>query len=1081
MKQKNRLYTVNKWNRPMFMGDRSHQNIFDGFLSSRLNPQQMSQLKAYNLSAMQSTPSTSGVGLGTLGNIGGAGNIVETDPTKFFGLGTGNDAASKGGSWLGLSKEANPFSKQNLAGIGKAAGSAAITAGAGLLGSMGANAISGGLQSDAGAAIGTVGSSVAGAVGTVNPIAGAVVGVGSQLLGGLANRAFGSKMNQENIQKVENDIASINSSAQAVGSANNNEDLLSSWSSANMGADFSKGDIGEDGWFSSKASDKYKELKKKQNQARQNLIASMVTGAENADQNQDALVMQNFAAFGGLLTMKRRKKFEEGGDTSAPATPKPYYELDVKNDIRDFYTKDFTDRWVKNHPNNTQEQIAKLFDDSKVFYENLRPGVTGSYDTKEKWINLGHDLPNNEKRSTLAHEERHLMDYQLGQPTNEEWQILHDAYNLSAPDKYTDIQREYPTTNTELRYKISEANNKALGEDLNNIIRNMDDFEILRQASRINGYSDGYYEISPEWFHKWFKGSEKKKAKLDEQRKKKADAIRKALIEVADNNNYGMENVAAFGGELGTNGTDFTNGLLYINEGGSHESNPLDGVPMGFDAEGIPNLVEEGETVYNDYVFSDRMRVPAFMLQDLGLPKGKKDISFADASKKLAQESEKRPNDPISKAGLHASLSRLAEIQETERMRKQTKEYMGLSSYACGGKMGRKYGGPGSQTNKLKPYKYDPIDTFKYWNKDANSYDKGYRDFIQNKVNDDWINRVMAGNYGDMSRYKGANNFNPSVEQAQQLGLDEMNSDWHKAMAAAYDEYKAGVDPKTGQIKTEIPSMVDTAKGMGLDVTPQDTDLPKQELVLTAPKTSIPIVEEEEYEGLEDPKTYATWMRYAPAVGAGIMTLTDALGLTNKPDYGMANKLERYATEAGVSPSISYKPVGDYLRYNPMDIWVEQNRMNANSRATDRAIANSSSPSKAAALLANGYNSQLASGNLYRQALEYNDAKRKDITDFNRRTNMFNSQMGLKAAMANAKYTQAARQMGLSGLAQAAALRDSIDARVGATKSANLSNFLTSLGNIGRENFAMNQLNWDKSRSYSTDASGRSSYKRKKK
>ena len=134
-----------------------------------------------------------------------------------------------------------------------------------------------------------------------------------------------------------------------------------------------------------------------------------------------------------------------------------------------------------------------------------------------------------------------------------------------------------------------------------------------------------------------------------------------------------------------------------------------------------------------------------------------------------------------------------------------------------------------------------------------------------------------------------------------------------------------------------------------------------------------------------------------------------------------------------------------------------------------------------AGLIANGYNSQLASGNLYRQAVESNLEQRKQVEDFNRRTNMFNSQMGLEADMANARYHQTAQQLGLSGLAQAAALRDSIDSRIGAARSANITNFLNSLGNIGRENFALNQLNWDKSRNYSTDASGRSSYKRKRK
>lgn len=39
----------------------------------------------------------------------------------------------------------------------------------------------------------------------------------------------------------------------------------------------------------------------------------------------------------------------------------------------------------------------------------------------------------------------------------------------------------------------------------------------------------------------------------------------------------------AFGGELGTNGTDFTNGLLEVNAGSSHENNPFQGVQLGVD------------------------------------------------------------------------------------------------------------------------------------------------------------------------------------------------------------------------------------------------------------------------------------------------------------------------------------------------------------------------------------------------------------------------------------------------------------------------------------------------------------------
>lgn len=49
------------------------------------------------------------------------------------------------------------------------------------------------------------------------------------------------------------------------------------------------------------------------------------------------------------------------------------------------------------------------------------------------------------------------------------------------------------------------------------------------------------------------------------------------------------------------------------------------------------------------------------MHKELGLGGNLKDgITFADASKKIAEESVQRPNDPISLAGLEAGLSKLA-------------------------------------------------------------------------------------------------------------------------------------------------------------------------------------------------------------------------------------------------------------------------------------------------------------------------------------------------------------------------------------------------------------------------------------
>ena len=67
-------------------------------------------------------------------------------------------------------------------------------------------------------------------------------------------------------------------------------------------------------------------------------------------------------------------------------------------------------------------------------------------------------------------------------------------------------------------------------------------------------------------------------------------------------------NIKAIGGVLQTNGGNYDDNLIIIGSGGSHEDNPYNGVKLGVDERGIPNLVEENETIWNDYVFSNRLK-----------------------------------------------------------------------------------------------------------------------------------------------------------------------------------------------------------------------------------------------------------------------------------------------------------------------------------------------------------------------------------------------------------------------------------------------------------------------------------------
>jgi hypothetical protein len=52
---------------------------------------------------------------------------------------------------------------------------------------------------------------------------------------------------------------------------------------------------------------------------------------------------------------------------------------------------------------------------------------------------------------------------------------------------------------------------------------------------------------------------------------------------------------------------------------------------MGVDQEGTPNLVEEGEVIYNDYVFSKRLKVPQAVRTKYKL-RGDKSLTYADAA-----------------------------------------------------------------------------------------------------------------------------------------------------------------------------------------------------------------------------------------------------------------------------------------------------------------------------------------------------------------------------------------------------------------------------------------------------------------
>ena len=127
-----------------------------------------------------------------------------------------------------------------------------------------------------------------------------------------------------------------------------------------------------------------------------------------------------------------------------------------------------------------------------------------------------------------------------------------------------------------------------------------------------------------------------------------------------------MANFNANGGDLFAYGGNIQSNspLTEFTTGGRHEDNPNSGILQGTGANGQPNLVEQGETKHEDYIFSDRLKIDPKISKEFKLPAGLNGKTFAAASKYLSREGKDRPNDPISNKAIKAHLAKLTAAQE---------------------------------------------------------------------------------------------------------------------------------------------------------------------------------------------------------------------------------------------------------------------------------------------------------------------------------------------------------------------------------------------------------------------------------
>lgn len=1043
MKKKNKLYTANKWNQPLFAQgiDRVHQNVFDGLLSS----------------SIQNIGTTSVLGNPTKIDVGKI-KAMPT-PSQGLGLGIGNIAKS---------------------GIGAVGGA---------VGTIGNKLISGGLSSGAGNAISNIGGTIGSAVSAINPVVGGIVSAASGIIGGGVNALFGMKTDQKKLNAANegtnylNNFTSNASSFDGIQGPN----AVANVQNAYKGGLFRKG----------KARRKNAALRADRTLAESWANRSVDNNIDNIADTQMDNLLANYAAFGGPL----------GGLPSLGTGAIDY------GFMSDYLV-------AKNKSAEAKNKIS---------------------------TNVFGNLPVTP-----------LSTFALGGGIH--------------------IKKSHRGLFTK------EAKEHGMG--------------VQEFASHVLANKDKY---SPEVV-------------------KRANFARNATK-------------FALGGDMQTNGSDFSDGLLHIDAGGSHSENPYDGVQLGIDAQGKPNLVEEGETIFDDYVFSKRIKADAQTKKKFHVGKNA-DISYADLSKKLEKESAERPNDAISQAGLEKQMHDLADEQERQKSEMQSKKAQEVFASlppeqqraimqqvameeqqaqqsveqpteevpqqaeqqianeqmvqqpieqpiaeepqmnACGGKI-NKYDKGGDMKKKI----YNALGLYTDSDFDKWAYDKkvdritDWENILKNKQFMDALSGVnpvlsdaISRGYDFGTYVPKANNeltfdfthggwgkedydaWNGSTDAAWKEAVKKslvkkgMNSEEIGKALSQTDAYKRGSDwlkadennrlnylqqilnsqdaPQAARdyaakyvnangwvkdAKRDYQTIFEDPNGTGVRNTHPGTYWKTPNEILRSKQTGNYVVNddgsiEEIYGNVpkdwtsagnyswQDDKSDYTYnyykrsiastnttdgnesnqeeivpkhknekLRYAglfgPLVGLGMQ----AMGI-GKPDYSRMNAAVEAAS--GAPALASYKPIGNYLTYNPMDIWYEQNRMDANSRATDRAILNNASPigTKMAGLLANGYNSQIADGDLYRKALEYNDAKRQKVAEFNRGTDMYNAGAFTKTSATNAEIANRQRQFRAQMQMDAARQRMAADAAWNQGIYGNVSGLFKGISDLGRENAQHNMI-----------------------
>lgn len=1087
MKKKNKLYTANKWNQPLFAQDvdREQQNIFDGMFSSTLDtslskPGLLSgNSSGFNIQAPKLSQPNISIPIDWSNTA--QRNAAVTN-SKNLVNGFGAEAAKN-----------NPFKqfvKPDLSGLAKAG----ISAGGSIVGALGNKLISGGLSSGAGNAISSIGGTVGGALSAVNPVVGGIVSAASGIVGGLTNRAFGSKLNQEKISEVNNSNKALNTLSVDNSSV---DSIMNQWGNQDFGKDFSKSDIGKDGWFSNKAKKKYRKLQKQQDIARNRALASYDNAIDAADTQADLNALANFAAFGGPLSIidnnnnmgaidynfmsdyliSKNKSAEAKNkiptNIFGSLTSTPLFALGggihIKKSHRGLFTKE-----AKEHGMGVQEFASHvLANKDKYSPEVVKRANFARNATK---FALGGDMQTNGSdfsnglmhiNAGGSHESSPYDGVQLGIDAQgkpnlvEEGETIFDDYVFSKRIK-ADAQTKkkfhvgknanisYADLSKKLEKESAERPNDAISQaGLEKQMHDLAD-EQERQKSEMQSKKaqEIFASLPPEQQRAIMQqvAMEEQQAQ-QQQMKQPADEVPQQAEQQSVDEQMMQQPVEqpvaeepqmnACGGKINKydKGGDMKKKIY--NALGLHTDSDFD--KWAYDKK--VDSITDWENILKNKQFMDALSGVNPVLSDAisrgydfgtYVPKTNNELTFDFTHGGWGKEDYDAWNGSTDAAWKEAVKKGLVKkgmnSEEIGKALSQTDAYRRGSDWLKANENNRLLylqqilnSQDAPQAARDYAAKYVNANG---WVKDAK---RDYQTIFEDP-NGTGVRNTHPGTYwktpNEILRSKQTGNYVVNDDGSIEEIYGNVPKDWTSAGNYSWQDDKS--DYTYNYYKRPIASTNTT-----------DGNESNQEEIVPKHKN-----EKLRYAGL-----------FGPLVGLGMQ----AMGI-GKPDY---SRMDVAVEAASGAPALaSYKPIGNYLTYNPMDIWYEQNRMDANSRATDRAILNNASPigTKMAGLLANGYNSQIADGDLYRKALEYNDAKRQKVAEFNRGTDMYNADAFTKTSATNAEIANRQRQFRAQMQMDAARQRMAADAAWNQGIYGNVSGLFKGISDLGRENAQHNMI-----------------------